>query len=513
LVEAGIEARLNLRTLRKEYPLEAIEHRALNRNRMATIHKRGEQHRFIAVKGEPHEVLGRCETILKDGRAEPMTDEDRAAIRAENERMAGEMLRVLGFGFREIGLAESNTDSALTWCGLIGMQDKLRDGAKALIARLHEAGIHTMMITGDQSPTAYAIAQSLGLAGNGNPIQMLDSRHLDEMSQEELNALAPKMHVFSRVDPSDKLKIIRALQENGQVVAMTGDGINDGPALKAADIGIAIGGMELAPKVADMVVLDDDIEPILIALEEGRVISDDIRKSIHYVLATNFSEILTTVLSLVLGLGTPLSAIQLLWMNLLSDIFPELALAAEPAGADVLNRAPRDPGRRIIDRRNLRRLSADSALMTAGALASYGFGLAQYGRGPHAKTLTFLSLTTAQLLYTQSARSQRHSIFDGLRLARSKEEALPPNRYIGMAIGFGLVVEALAIATGAIRNLLGITPLIALDYLAFGAGSLAPFLIKEASKMSPHTLPASQTAKAKQKVAPEKNSRRYCFGD
>ena len=229
------------------------------------------------------------------------------------------------------------------------MTDPIRHGVKDLIAGFHRAGIDTVMITGDQSATAYAVGKELDLADGGD-IRILDSRHLAEMQPEVLKGLARGLHVFARVSPAHKLQIVQTLQDAGKVVGMTGDGINDGPALKAAAIGIAMGhtGTDVASEVADVVLEDDNLETMLIAVSEGRTIYNNIRKSLHYLLSTNMSEIMVTSVAMAAGLGEPLTPMQLLWINLVSDIFPGLALALEPPEPDVLLRPPRDPAEEIL---------------------------------------------------------------------------------------------------------------------------------------------------------------------
>ena len=215
-----------------------------------------------------------------------------------------------------------------------------------MIQAFHGAGIDTMMITGDQSATAFAVGKELDLAGGGD-IRILDSRHLSDMAPDVLRAVSQGLHVFARVSPVNKLQIVQMLQEQGRVVGMTGDGINDGPALKAAAIGIAMGhtGTDVAREVADIVLEDDNLETMLIAVSEGRTIYNNIRKTVHYLLSTNMSEIMVSSVAISAGLGEPLTAMQLLWINLVSDIFPGLALALEPPEPDILTRPPRDPER------------------------------------------------------------------------------------------------------------------------------------------------------------------------
>jgi len=310
--------------IRHRHPLIKTRHRSEDQHFMETLHHWNSIEKLIAVKGSPLEVLAMCDTVALDGETRPLSEDDRWIIERENERMAGDSLRVLGFAY---GVHEDDDVfdlcRGLTWLGLIGMADPVRKGVQELIPLFHHAGIDTIMITGDQSPTAYAIAKELNLS-KGDPIEILDSSHLAEIESDALRALSRQVHVFARVSPANKLQIVQALQSAGKVVAMTGDGINDGPALKAADIGVAMGrtGTDIAREVADVVLGDDNLQTMIVAVGHGRTIHSNIRKSLHFLLSTNFSEILVMFLSGALGLGHPLTAMQLLWINLISDIFP-----------------------------------------------------------------------------------------------------------------------------------------------------------------------------------------------
>lgn len=480
LVQAALDAGLDVAGLRARFPLNRIRQRTEQRNRMASLHRMPGGRCFVAVKGRPNEVLAHCNSMLKDGKVVPLTEKERDLICKQNDAMANEALRVLGFGYREVDTPAQIEDHDLIWVGLMGMQDPLRRGAESLIAQFHRAGMRTVMITGDQSATARAIGHALNLS-NGAGLEMLDAVQLEELKPEVLHRIAHDVHVFSRVSPSHKLQIIRALQADGSVVAMTGDGVNDGPALKAADIGIAIGAREVARDVADMVLLNDDLAKILSAIAQGRTISDDIRKSVSYLVTTNMTEVLLSILALLLGFGQPLTAMQLLWINLVSDIFPELALALEPAESDILDRPPKKTGEPIIGTEDYIRVGLDASWITAGALATFGYGLSRYGPSPQANTLAFLTLVTGQLLHTWSARSPHHSIFDGFVIARERAK-LAPNPAIPLAIGAGFALEAAAALLPIMRRVLGTTPLGWMDWCVSALGGLAPFLINETRK-------------------------------
>ncbi len=497
LIHAAISSGVDISTLREKFPLLKIQHRSENRNFMATIHgikvHGSENHhgKVIAVKGSPNEVLSMCGFHLKDGKKAPLTEDDRLNIEIENERMAGDALRVLGvaYAFIDEGIESSKLqtlnskinselltlNSELIWLGLVGMADPIRDGVKELIGAFHGAGIDTVMITGDQSPTAFAIGNELNLS-KGEQLQILDSTHLADVNPDVMKALCERVHVFSRVSPAHKLQIVQALQSAGKIVAMTGDGINDGPALKAADIGVAMGhtGTDVAREVADVVLEDDNMETMIIAISQGRTIYNNIRKSVHFLLSTNLSEIMVMFTAIAGGLGQPLSAMQLLWINLMSDIAPGLALALEPPEPDVLSRPPRNPDDPIIKSSDFKRITFESTMLSAGALGAYGYGIMRHGMGQRASTMAFMSLTTGQVLHAISCRSEKHSIFD--------KEKLPPNKYLDVALGGSFALQVLSMAVPGLRSLLGIAPINIIDGIVIGGSAVVPLLVNESTK-------------------------------
>ena len=476
LVLMAMDAGIDVRSLRERHPLLRISHRSENRNYMATVHEVFGGTRFNAVKGSPPEVLALCRWFIRDGCRQPLTEEARLDIEATNERMAGNALRVLGlaYGYQWENEGEGPEDG-LIWLGLTGMADLLRPGMKELVHAFHGAGIDTVMITGDQSPTAYAIGNALDVS-RGRPLNILDSTQLGSVDAEVLDAIARRVDVFARVSPAHKLRIVQALQRAGKVVAMTGDGINDGPALKAADIGIAMGntGTDVAREVADVVLEDDNLETMIVAISQGRTIYSNIRKSVHYLLATNMSEILVTFGAVAAGAGQPLTTTQLLWINIISDVFPSLALALEPPEPDVLRRPPRDPGEPIIKPSDFKRIGFESAVLSLSALGAYGYGLARYGPGPQTGTIAFMSLTLGQLLHAFSCRSETISLFDSRKL--------PPNRYLTGALVGSVALQASAVVIPPLRGLLGLTSIAPGDGLVIGGAALAPLLVNEGMK-------------------------------
>jgi Ca2+-transporting ATPase len=491
-IHLAIETGLDVKQVRRGFPLLHVVHRSEKRNIMLTLHSQPDNNdRLAAVKGSPREILDLCSWHLRAGVRLPLTDEDRTVIELENEYMGGEAFRILGLAYAsfENNIHEKEEEvlfrKEFIWLGIAGIADPVRQGVKSLMGEFHRAGIDTVMITGDQSPTAYAIARELNLS-NGQQLEILDSRHLANIPPEILTALCERAHVFARVTPSHKLQIVQSLQGAGKIVAMTGDGINDGPALKAADIGIAMGhtGTDVAREVADVIIEDDNLQTMIIAVSYGRTIYNNIRKSLHFLLSTNMSEIMIMFASISLGLGQPLNAMQLLWINLLSDIFPGLALALEAPEPDVLSHPPRPANEEIIKPSDFRRIVFESTVLSAGALTAYGYGIARYGMGPQAGTMAFTSLTIGQLLHSLSCRSDHISIFS--------REKLPSNRYLNIALGGSLFLQVLAMAVPGLRSLLGITRIGLIDGAVIGASALLPLFVNEMTKT--HRQDAVETA-------------------
>jgi Ca2+-transporting ATPase len=473
LLQVAVDSEIDINELRLSHPIKKIDLRREGRNYMKTEHELPHGKVLHAVKGNPLEVLDLCTRYRNHGRIDELDDTTRKKIKNHNDALAGQAFRVLGVAYKENQNGQS--DSELIWLGMIGLLDPPREGLKEIIQRFKKAGIRTIMLTGDQSKTALAIAKELDLSG-GEEIEMVDSTELESMPPEKIEAIAHRAHVFSRVNPSNKLHIVQALQKAGKVVAMTGDGINDGPALKAADIGIAMGkGAELAQEVADVILLDNDVRRVLIAIEQGRTIHDDLKKSVRYIAATNLSEIVVMLSSVISGFRQPLNPRQLLWINLLTDVFPELALAIDPPETDVMNRPPRDNGVPIVNSEEFKRIFVQSAIMTATSLGSYGIGTARYGLGKQASTMAFVTLSLSQLLHTISARSENITIFN--------REKLPENKYVPMAVGTGFAIELFSEFIQPLRRLLGTSRIGITDWLICGGGALFSFIINEGLKL------------------------------
>jgi P-type Ca2+ transporter type 2C len=477
LVQLAIIAGVDPTALRNKYPLLNLNYRTESRHFMFTCHAVENSEVLFAVKGSPPEVLALCTRQMKNNVVTELTEYDRHQIDLENEQMAGRALRVLGFAFCvKHGDGENRIPHDLVWLGLVGMADPIRDGVRDLIGNFHQAGIKTVMITGDQSATAYAVAREVGISGEDH-IEILDSSELSTVKGSKLKALALKAHVYSRVSPADKLEIVQALQSAGRTVGMTGDGINDGPALKAADLGIAMGesGTDVARETADVVLEDDNLGTLIEAVRDGRGTYINIRKSVHFFLSTNTSEIMVMFAAMAAGIGFPLNVMQLLWINIISDIFPALALCLEPPETDVMKHSPRDKAAPLFSAADFRRMAFESSVISAGSLGAYAFGLLRYGAGRRAGTLAFQSLTIGQLLHALCCRSENHAFW--------QRDQLSPNRYLGIAIGGSLLLQLLTFFTPPLQGILGITPLSPVDMLMVGGCAALPLLINETTKV------------------------------
>jgi Ca2+-transporting ATPase len=467
LLAAAAEAGIDVRGLRQARPRIAVRERSETRRFMITAHRLASGEVLIALKGDPHDVLGLCRERRQDGAAAPLDPAARARILGQNAAMARDGLRVLGIAFRllpsDAFALASAPPAEFVWVGLVGMADPLRHGMAELIARLSEAGIRAAMITGDQPETAAAIGRELGLGG------LVDSAALDRPGQRIDGA------VFARVAPAQKLDIVRALQQRGLAVAMIGDGVNDTPSLKAADIGITLesAGTEAARQVADVVLLADDLTGILRGVEHGRAVQANLRKALRFLLATNLSEMLLMLFAVATGIGQPLTPIQLLWINLLTDILPALGLALEPPEADIMRRPPPDPAAPLMTGQEFGILARDAAVMAGGALAAEAWAAARHGAGERSRGSGFASLVASQLLYALSCRSNR-----------VPWPRLPPNPRLLAALGLAFAAQGAALFAPGLRGLIG-APIGGLDLAAALTTAGLPMLAIEAAKSHP----------------------------
>jgi P-type Ca2+ transporter type 2C len=470
LVRAAMRWGLAVEAVRARYPRRATVQRADDRRYMLTVHHAdADDRKLIAIKGDPSEVLGLCRHQLRNGTVTPLEDADRRAIEAENLAMANDALRVLGIAYRSAGVEDRGTRIRpdFIWVGLAGMADPIRRGAPELIAALRQAGVTSIMLTGDQRPTAAAIAAELGLL-NGSGADVVEGEQIDQLGTVE----GGLPRVFARVTPVQKLRLVRKLQHSGRVVAMIGDGVNDTPPLRAADIGIAPGrsGVEAARGVADVVLLDDDLTSLTDAVERGRAVAINIRKAIRYLVATNLSEIMFMLAAAAAGRTQPLSPVQLLWINLLSDVVPALALAMEPAAPGLMTRPPRSPAEPVVPAAELGSLARDAGLIAGSAFAAQAAAARLGGSGRSAQTVGFSSLVAGQLFYAFACRSRRGSVLGDPRL--------PSNPLLLGSIGASFAAQAAVLFIPGLRNLFG-PPLSLPDFAISVAAGAIPLLAIE----------------------------------
>ena len=479
LLRFATDAGISIDQVRERYPVLRTELRTEGRNYMTTVHAiRGTDRQLVAVKGSPLEVLDLCGFLYEGDALAPLTEEWQARITTQNAAMAARQLRVLGFAFAEKSQADAMAPGAknLVWLGLTGMADPIRPNIDKVIADFHRAGIRTAMITGDQRITAQSIGECLGLA-NQRSLHVVESDDLDQADPGSLRRLAAEADVFARVSPGRKLQIVQALQAGGEVIAMTGDGINDGPALRAADIGIAMGmeGTNLARSAADVVLKDDRLETVLDSIRQGRTITKNIEKSLEFLISSNLSEILVVLGAVSLTGTSPLTPMQLLWINLLSDVLPAIALAAEPPEGDVMRRPPRDPGNPLVGRQELLDYTRQGAWLTGGTIGAYMYGLGRYGAGPQSSGIAFNALMLGQLLHALSCRARHPDAAS--RQGRERTSML--NR----AVGGSIALQVGANFMPFLRGLLGLGHGLGLaDVAVIIAGAGVPFLFNEAAK-------------------------------
>ncbi len=480
LVRAAIRAGLDVEAIRVRHPRRATLERAEDRRFMVTVHQAAAEQKLVVVKGDPSEVLALCRWQLHNGIVAPLEAEDRSIIEAENLTMAEDALRVLGIAYRSAGAEDRGTriqQQDFIWAGLVGMADPIRKGAPDLIDAFRRAGITSIMLTGDQRATAAAVATELGLS-NGRSADIVEAGQLEEFEAPIADGIADGIaggglpRVFARVAPGQKLQLVKKLQASGRVVAMIGDGVNDTPPLRAADIGIALGrsGVDAARGIADVVLLEDDLASLSDAVERGRTVAINIRKAIRYLVATNLSEVIFMLVAAAAGRAHPLSPIQLLWINLLTDVMPAVGLAMEPAAPDLMTRPPRDPQEPVISAAEFGTLARDAGLIAASAFAAQACAARLGGSAHSGQTVGFNSLVSAQLFYAFACRSRRGSPLSG--------RTHPPNPFFFGALGCAFAAQGAALFVPGFRNLFGPALGIADFGISLAAGA-APLLAIE----------------------------------
>lgn len=391
-----------------------------DRKMMTTFHENFIDGKVVSfTKGAPDIILDKCNSIYLNGIQKPLTDEIKRDISNNNSSFSKGALRVLAFGFNTYDSIPNNfkpedIEKNMTFVGLVGMIDPPRSEAIESIKTCKKAGIKTVMITGDYKETAFAIAKDLGMAESID--QVLVGEELNNLSGEELRDKVETIKVYARVSPEHKVRIVEALKSNGEVAAMTGDGVNDAPALKRADIGISMGitGTDVAKNTAEVILTDDNFSSIVSAVEEGRIIYSNIRKFVFFLLSCNVGEILIVFLSILFNLPVPLLPIQLLWLNLITDSFPALALGIEKGESDIMEIPPRDPNESILDKNMISGIAIQSIAITLATMLAYLWGLKHYGTKNLIipRTIAFTTLVTSELIRAFSSRSEKHTLFE-----------------------------------------------------------------------------------------------------
>jgi Ca2+-transporting ATPase len=390
----------------------------------------------VAVKGAPDLVLDLCTRVhpMDDSEPRPMDEETRKAIQAANDAMTQEALRVLGVAYRVIKVCPEEikpetVEQDLVFVGLVGMIDPPRMEVKPALEHGRHAGIRTIMITGDYPNTARAVAQSIGLYQPESHV--LTGAQLDAIDAPTLQQEVKRTDVFARVSPEHKMRIVEALKANNEVVAMTGDGVNDAPAIKMADIGVAMGitGTDVAKETADMVLTDDNYASIVSAVEQGRIIYSNIRKFVYYLISCNMAEIFVIFLPTLFGHGSPLAAIQLLWLNLVTDGAPALALGTEKGDPDIMDQMPRPKNEPIINKNMRIGVAVQAIFITAATLTAYFIGLGH--DEIFAETMAFVTLSVSELLRAYTARSEYYPIL---------KIGVFGNKWMNYAVGVSLVL-------------------------------------------------------------------------
>ncbi len=518
LLVAAAVAGMRLESRQTTYPRVAEIPFDSDRKRMITIHRirnvsarplfpfdapaQGEGY-LVAVKGAPDLVLGLCSRLQKrDGSTLPIEESAARGIREANDLMTRDALRVLGVAYKIVTTLPDSSDPTaieqeLVFAGLLGMMDPARPEVPPALRRAAAAGIRTVMITGDYPNTALAIAEQIGLLQAGH--QMLSGAELDRLSDPELMEQVQRTDVFARVSPEHKLRIVRALRASGEVVAMTGDGVNDAPSIKAADIGVAMGiaGTDVAKEAADMVLTDDNYASIVAAVEQGRIIYDNIRQFVFFLLSSNVAEIMIIFLATLAGLPPPLTVIQLLWLNLLTDGAPALALALEKGDPGIMRRPPRSPDEPIIGKAMRRGIVIQTFAQTGAVLGAFAVGLIWHLRGgdfipegmnsllfilqynwsgvdvQSAETMSFATLSLCELMRAYTVRSERESLF---------VIGVGSNPYMQAAVGLSLALLLLVMAVPVLQPIFNTHFLSAAEWAVVLGLALIPALAEELTK-------------------------------
>lgn len=474
ITNAAVE--INLRKRDLYYQMQRINEISFDSKRkmMTTIHKIGSKYRII-TKGAPDVLIKRCSKYYQSGRIEPIFSK-RDALQEQNQIMAEDALRVIAIAYKDVEklpreINSETIENELTFVGLIGMIDPPREGVKEAVKTCRKAGIKTVMITGDHLQTAKAIAKELGILRKGD--LAINGETLEKMSQQELERDIMRYSVFARVSPEHKVRIVKAFQSTGAVVAMTGDGVNDAPALKNADIGIAMGkgGTDVAKNASDMVLTDDNFVTIVEAVKQGRNIYDNIKKAVHFLLATNIGEIVAIFVGLLLGIKSPLLAIQLLWVNLVTDSFPAIALGLEKAESNIMNRLPRNPRKSLFADGLWGKITTEGVMIGVLTLVAFSIGNNLYSIEV-GRTMAFLSLGILELVHSFNIKGEE-SIF---------KTGLFENRYLVGAFVLGTLLQVVVVVISPLAQIFDVVPLNSVQWLMTAIISILPVVIVELQK-------------------------------
>jgi P-type Ca2+ transporter type 2C len=473
LVDVALSIGMDKRNLEKEYPrVDEIPFDS-DRKLMTTFNKI-ENTINVHVKGAPDILINKCKYVFDGNNTREITDKDIESIQAANEDMARYALRVLAVGFKVVDSIDKNTaEEEIVFAGLIGMIDPPREEAKEAVSLCKTAGIKPVMITGDHKITAVAIAKELGILNND--AEAVSGPQIEAMSQEELINKVENISVYARVSPEHKVRIVEAWRSRGKIVAMTGDGVNDAPALKKANIGAAMGitGTDVAKEAADMVLTDDNFATIVSAVEEGRTIFSNIKKAISFLLSCNTGEIITLFVATLLGWAEPLLPIHILWVNLVTDSLPALALGMEPAEKDIMKQPPRDPKEGLFAKGMGLRIALQGTIIGVVTLAAYLYGH-QFSEET-GRTMAFFTLSFSQLVHAYNVRYERKSVvFNGMF----------SNSYLNKAVLISTTIQLIVLVTPFTREIFDIVLLNASQIGVVALCSIVPLIIVEIVKLA-----------------------------
>jgi Ca2+-transporting ATPase len=451
---------------------------------MTTVHDFSDEEKYIYAKGSPERMINLCNEIYTNGRVVEITSEFKSQVLSASHELASKGYRVLGISYRVIGsskyrLAREDCGRDLVFLGLVGMVDPPRREAIEAVKKCKNAGIKVVMITGDHRETARAVAEEVGIMTKKDRI--LEGKELDAISEKEFEKIVDKVKVFARNEPHHKLRIVKALKKKGNIVAMTGDGVNDAPALEEADIGISMGttGTQIAKETSDIILTDDNFASIVGAVEEGRTSFSNLRRALLYLISTSIAEAVTILLTLLLGFPLLLLPLQILWINLVTDGFCDKTLAIEPRYRDVLKDPPRPPKERIVSRGMLYHIAFMGLIMVLGTLFVYYFSIQSLGLSviftgyTEPRTLAFYTLVFFQLFNAVNARSRTYSIF---------KIGLFSNKYLALGLVLSLVLNVSIVYVPFFQQLFEIVPLTLYEWFIVFLVSSSIFVAEEIRK-------------------------------